>query len=92
MEPNPQVDFIFKLCADLDPRARLGVAVSVIATEAMRISQSNADLKAYMDHECGPGWDVRHNGGLIASMAFIRYIHEDRFNKPRPLPPATIEA
>ena len=92
MDNHPQVDFIFRLCADIDPRLRIGIAISIAATEAARICQTHPDLKAYMDRECGPDWQTRHNGGVAASLAFIRYIHEDRFNNPKPLPPATIEA
>lgn len=90
MQPSPQVDTIFRLCADLDSKSRVGVAISVLATEAARLSQIRADLDAYMKARCGADWQTRQNGGLSAAVAFINFINEDRFNKP--LPPATIEA
>lgn len=92
MEPNPQVDFIFRLCADLDHKSRVGVAISVLATEAARIAEIHPGLKAYMDERCGLDWMTRQNGGIAAAHAFITFINDDSFNNPRPLPPATIEA
>jgi len=88
MDKNPIADRIFHLAADLDPKARIAVAISLACTEASRIGKTHPDLKTYMDQECGVGWENRPNSGVQASMAFMRYLHEDRFNKPR----VTVEA
>lgn len=82
MEHSPEVDRLFTLFGGLSSKERVAVAVTTLTVEAHRLSKDNADLRAYMIQECGLGWERPQNGGLAASLAFIRYIKDDRFNKP----------
>jgi len=88
MEKHPTVDRIFHLCGTVSGAHRVAVALSLLATEAHRIGEDNADLRNYMTQECGLGWQDRVNGGLAASIAFLRYIEAGRFQTS----PVTVEA
>jgi len=83
MEHSPIADRIFSLLGECSSKERVAVAVTVLTVEAKRLAENNDDLKAYMLQECGLGWDHPQKGGLNASLAFIRYIRDDRFNHPK---------
>jgi len=88
MDKHPTVDRIFHLCGTVTGAHRVAVALSLLATEAHRIGENNTDLRSYMIQECGLGWEDRVNGGLAASIAFLRYIEAGRFQSH----PISVEA
>lgn len=87
---NPYVLRIFEMSGFITGKERIGVAVSLIATEAYQMAQLYPDFAEYMDRELGKNWyaNAQRDKSLETVIKFFEYVKTGAFAKG----PATLEA